>query len=405
MSDRSLLSIDLFCGAGGLTEGFKQAGFQCVLANDIDSDAIETFKMNQEATEAICGPIEEIRPEKYRKALAISKGELDCIVGGPPCQGFSINAPQRLLEDPRNSLFKHYIRFVRAFRPKSIVFENVPGMLSLANGAVLKGIINELQSLGYEVKHRILFAAHYGVPQERWRLIVIGSQRDYIIEHPRPTHQASGRANFTGGKTLVFRKEEYGSTTLKQFVSVKQAIGDLPALKSGEGSEEMKYTMPARSDYSKEMRSGSTAVYNHIAPGIARINIDRLRYIKPGGSWRDLPIRLLPTGMRRARQSDHTKRYGRPLPDGLSGTVMTKMDPHWGAAFHYNQQRTLTVREAARLQSFPDRYLFTGSRVSQYSQVGNAVPVKLARAVAQMIAGALHQQKEPGARAGLEQWG
>jgi DNA (cytosine-5)-methyltransferase 1 len=168
-------------------------------------------------------------------------------------------------------------------------------------------------------------------------------------------------------------------------VTVEQAIGDLPRLEMGEGAEEMSYDRRPNSPFSSAMRGSSRTVYNHFAPQLARQNIERLKYIKPGGSWRDIPHNLLPKGMQAARRSDHTKRYGRLRPDALSGTVMTKCDPHWGAVFLPDQDRSLTVREAARLQSFPDRYRFIGSRVAQYTQVGNAVPVLLARAVGRAL--------------------
>jgi DNA (cytosine-5)-methyltransferase 1 len=378
-------TIDLFCGAGGITEGFRQAGFDCLFANDFDANALTTFQTNHPRTYVLPGPIEGLNPRKIRNALLLGRGELDCLVGGPPCQGFSINAPARFLEDPRNKLFAHYLRFVEEFAPKTLLFENVPGLLSLGGGLVAHRIVNEFAALGYDVSMRILFAAHYGVPQERWRLIILGSRVGGAPAHPKPTHNAVGRANFAGGRTLTFRLDELTRADLRPHVTVAEAIGDLPPLRSGEGCEEMAYTGPPLSGYAKLLRRGSDRVHNHVAPRIASINLARLKYIRPGGSWRDIPFDLLPAGMKRARLSDHTRRYGRLEPEGLSGTVMTKIDPHWGPAFHYDQDRTLTVREAARLQSFPDRYVFTGSRVSQYQQVGNAVPVLMAKAIAESI--------------------
>jgi DNA (cytosine-5)-methyltransferase 1 len=156
----------------------------------------------------------------------------------------------------------------------------------------------------------------------------------------------------------------------------------------------MPYSRPAHSEYAEKLRTGSRHVLNHQAPRISGINLERLTYIPPGGSWRDIPHHLLPAGMQRARRSDHTRRYGRLSPDGMSGTIMTKMDPHWGPAFHYHQDRTLTVREAARLQSFPDTYEFLGTRGSQYEQVGNAVPVFMARAIADEISKTLRPSME-----------
>jgi DNA (cytosine-5)-methyltransferase 1 len=378
-----LTTIDLFCGAGGLTEGFRQAGFLCLFANDLDPEASRTFSVNHPRSELSTSSIEDLNPTEIRESLGLSPGELDCMVGGPPCQGFSINAPTRSLDDPRNALFRHYIAFVRDFRPKTIVLENVPGMLSLHQGYVVKRIVRELEEIGYAASYRILFAAHYGVPQERWRLVILASRLGEAPAHPVPTHAASARANFTGGRTLTLTAPK-GSTLLAQ-VTVEQAIGDLPELEAGAGEEFCPYPRPPNSSYSELMRTGSKILYDHVAPRISHVNLNRLQHIKPGGSWRDIPPSLLPEGMKRARRSDHTRRYGRLLPDGLAGTVMTKMDPHWGPAFHYNQPRTLTVREAARLQSFPDRYLFAGARVSKYRQIGNAVPVLMAKAIALQV--------------------
>src|SRR5208282_1425354 len=168
-------------------------------------------------------------------------------------------------------------------------------------------------------------------------------------------------------------------------VTVGEAIGDLPPIKIGEGSEAIKYTAEPHSDYARAMRYPEGVVFNHFVARLSKQNIERMKYVKPGGSWRDIPHLLLPKGMQRARKSDHTKRYGRLRNDGLAGTVMTKCDPHWGAVFLPDQERSLTVREAARFQSFPDTYQFLGPRVSQYEQVGNAVPVLMAKAIGHEI--------------------
>lgn len=153
----------------------------------------------------------------------------------------------------------------------------------------------------------------------------------------------------------------------------------------GEGGEIVPYKIPAHSDYARLMRSGETVTYNHFAGTLSAQNVERMKHVKPGGSWRDIPWELLPKGMQRARKTDHTKRYGRLRADGLAGTVLTKCDPHWGAVFLPDQNHALTVREAARIQSFPDSYKFLGPRVSQYEQVGNAVPVLMAEAIAQKL--------------------
>jgi len=355
--DKVLTSIDLFCGAGGLTAGFKLAGFRCLYGNDCNPSAIQTFKHNHPETHADSREIEAIDPRSVRQMLQMERGELTVLTGGPPCQGFSINAPERFLDDRRNALFKHYVRFLDEFFPKAFVFENVPGMLSLAGGRIFGQIANEFTKRGYQLSAKILFAAHYGVPQERWRLFLLGSRDGKAPVPPEPTHYAEGRANFRGGRTMTFR--------------VMQSDA---------------YQSKAVSDYARLMRNGNKETYNHYAAILAPQNRERLKYIRPGGSWRDIPHRLLPAGMKRARRSDHTRRYGRLRADGLAGTIMTKCDPHWGPVFLPDQERSLTVREAARLQSFPDDYRFLGSRVSQYEQVGNAVPVLMARAVAEAIA-------------------
>lgn len=184
---------------------------------------------------------------------------------------------------------------------------------------------------------------------------------------------------------MTFRLTESDMTSLLPAVTVSEAIDDLPRLAMGEGSETVEYANKAQSLYSKIMRNPEGITFNHYAAKLSKQNAQRMKYVKPGGSWRDIPHDLLPKGMQRARKSDHTKRYGRLRQDGLAGTVMTKCDPHWGTVFLPDQDRALTVREAARFQSFPDTYRFLGSRVSQYVQVGNAVPVLMARSIAQTI--------------------
>ena len=389
-----LTSIDLFCGAGGFTEGFKQAGFRCLYGNDIDPNAIETFRLNHPQAWADSRQIEKVDPGNVRRKLGLRRGELSVITGGPPCQGFSINAPDRFLEDPRNALFKHYIRFIDEFKPLAFVFENVPGILSLADGHIYERVQNELKKHGYQLSSRILFAAHYGVPQERWRLIIMGSRKGLAPAVPEPTHFASGRANFKGGKTHTIQLLPFDRLALLPHVTVSEALADLPELEMGEGGEVVAYGDISPSNYAKSLRNGNIETYNHYAAKLAPQNRERLKYIKPGGSWRDIPFHLLPKGMKRARKSDHTKRYGRLRGDGLSATIMTKCDPHWGPVFLPSQDRALTVREAARLQSFPDNYRFVGPRVSQYEQVGNAVPVLMAKAIAKAIARHLEGKRE-----------
>jgi DNA (cytosine-5)-methyltransferase 1 len=185
---------------------------------------------------------------------------------------------------------------------------------------------------------------------------------------------------------MTFQLTSEDKERLRPAVTVGNAIGDLPRLEMGHGAEIISYCdKDIVSEYARMMRNSEGVTYNHFAAKLSKQNSERMKHIKPGGSWRDIPHKLLPKGMQRARKSDHTKRYGRLRNDGLASTVLTKCDPHWGAVFLPDQHRSLTVREAARFQSFPDRYRFLGSRVSQYEQVGNAVPVLMAKVIAEHI--------------------
>ena len=389
---KNITTIDLFAGAGGITEGFRQAGATCVFANDFNPYACETFRHNHPGIEMVCGPIQNLDAKAIRKGLSMRKGDLDILVGGPPCQGFSINAPERFLEDPRNSLFKHYLRFVDEFAPKTFMFENVPGMLSLGGGRIFDTIISQMQERGYHTNARILLAAHYGVPQVRWRMIILGSRLSDAPRHPEPSHFYACRPNFKGGATIATRLVPLDELRLKPAVTLADAISDLPSVEAGGGEEMSNYSHGApKSIFVKVIRNGSSKLHNHTANRLSKINLERLNHISPGAAWTSIPHDLLPAGMQKARTSDHTMRYGRLSWKALAGTIMTKCDPHWGAVFHPEQRRTFTVRETARIQSFPDTYRFLGPRVAQYEQVGNAVPVLMAKAIAEQ----LHKHLKP----------
>jgi DNA (cytosine-5)-methyltransferase 1 len=355
--------VDLFCGAGGLSEGFRQAGYHVLAGNDFFDAAGETYAATHRKAKFLPGSIQQYAADDFLKAAGLKAGELDVLVGGPPCQGFSVYNHQRGLHDERSSLYHEYLRIVEGLRPDWVVLENVTGMTSAGGGAAVDAILNGLHALGYEVEAQILKAEDYGVPQERRRIVFIGNRVGLPIRYPEPTHGP--------GK--------------QPFVTVRDAIGDLPLLENGVDVGVTAYACEPQSNYQAELRGGSNSVSNHSAANLAAINLARLKHIPQGGSWRDIPFELLPAGMKRAKRSDHTKRYGRLRWDGLASTILTKCDPHWGAYFHPEQDRTLTVREAARLQSFPDWFEFKGSRTDQYIQVGNAVPPLLGRSVAQAI--------------------
>lgn len=380
------LLIDLFAGAGGLSCGLEMAGFSPILANEIDPNYAETYKRNHPSTEVVVDDIRKICDGNIKKALRLQSGELDLLAGGPPCQGFSINAPIRSLDDERNHLFKDYLRVAEAINPKAILIENVPGIISLGKGTVVEQIYKELNKMGYSVSHRILFAGHYGVPQMRFRttfLAIMGKGK--VIKFPEPTHNATAVANFTSAKELCINVPPLFAQHLKPHTSVWDAISDLPEIEPGNGEGIFGYSALPQNEYQNILRTGSDHIENHICAKLGKINLERLKYIPQGGSWRDIPFELLPAGLKRARRSDHTKRYGRLHPDGLCSTVLTKCDPHWGSFFHPVQNRVISVREAARIQSFPDSYIFHGSTTQQYEQVGNAVPPLLAKAIGETI--------------------
>ncbi|PKM47691.1 MAG: DNA (cytosine-5-)-methyltransferase [Firmicutes bacterium HGW-Firmicutes-8] len=385
-----LYAIDLFCGAGGLSEGLAQAGFQINFASDINKTYTQTHKYNHPNTYVYTDDIRNLSNNQVLELCKVMPGELDLLAGGPPCQGFSINAPIRTMKDDRNHLFKEFLRIAETLNPKYILIENVPGIVSLEKGAVVKAIYYSLNKLGYKVNHMILFAAHYGVPQMRWRTFFIASRlTNGACTFPEPTHYAQGVANFTGGRNLCFKlfsKDSLFGPQLIDHTTVWEAISDLPIISNGGGFDEMQYDSPPLTKYQQQLREGSKTLFNHKAPSLGKINLERMNYIPQGGSWRDIPYDLLPAGLKRARRSDHTKRYGRLDPDGICSTILTKCDPHWGSFFHPTQERTLTVREAARIQSFPDKFRFLGSLTEQYEQVGNAVPPLLAKAIGEIIA-------------------
>lgn len=237
-----LTCIDLFAGAGGLSEGLREAGFRSLYANEVIPQYAATFALNHPGTLVDASDIREVEPAGVREKLGLARGELDLVAGGPPCQGFSINAPTRSAEDRRNHLFRDYLRFVEEFRPRAVLIENVPGLVSFGNGATLHAILESLELLGYSSDVRILYAPHYGVPQTRWRTLVIGLRDggDALAAFPEPRHEAPHRVNFTsklGNRNLVVLPTV---TNLRGHTTVRDAIGDLPGLKNGEPGAEIK---------------------------------------------------------------------------------------------------------------------------------------------------------------------
>lgn len=368
-------AVDLFSGAGGITLGLINSGFNVVYCADIDAACEATHRRNFPQIPFIRDGIEKIKGAEILRIAGLRRGELDLLIGGPPCQGFSILG-QRQIWDPRNGLFHEFLRIAKELAPKCLVIENVTGLATLDSGTVLREIGKAFAEAGYTIDCAELLAAQYGVPQMRWRMFFIGWRSDQGKRggFPAPTHGASGIGDLVPNRTIT-AAESAG------FVTIREAIGDLPVIPAG--GLGTAYRRPPKGEFQAAMREDApAALSNHYAPRLSKQNLLRLRALKPGQDWRDLPRSLLPASMQRALRKDHTRRYRRMKWQGIARTIITRFrDPKSGEYTHPNQHRTISIREAARIQSFPDWFIFEGTCSQQYDQVGNAVPPLLARAV------------------------
>lgn len=372
-------AVDLFSGAGGITLGILNAGFDVRLCSDTAACCEATHNSNFPAIPFIRRDIHDLTGADIRKEAGLGKGELDLLIGGPPCQGFSIIG-QRQLWDPRNGLFRQFMRIAEELVPKVIVIENVTGLATLEQGAVLAELGAAFRAAGYSIDCAELLAAQYGVPQMRWRMFFVGWRNDLGRGggFPMPTHGRAGIGDLVPNRTVP---REYA----EGFVTIRQAIGDLPPVEAGGYATE--YLSDPEGLYQRAMRLSAPArLRNHYAPRLSPQNLERLRRLRPGEDWRSLPHELLPSSMRRALRKDHTRRFRRMEWEGVARTVITRFrDPKSGEYIHPEQHRTISIREAARIQSFPDWFVFEASNSEQYDQVGNAVPPLLAKAVAAEI--------------------
>lgn len=386
-------AIDLFSGAGGITLGLINAGFDVLFCSDIDEACCLTHKRNFPNIPFAREEIEKLRGKDILRATGLKRGQLDLLIGGPPCQGFSIIG-QREIWDARNGLFHDFLRIAEELKPKCIIIENVTGLATLSKGAVLGEIGHAFREAGYAVDCAELLAAQYGVPQMRWRMFFVGWRLDQNRRggFPLPTHGRAGIGDLVPNRTTT-AEDSAG------FVTIAEAISDLPVIEGGEFRTA--YRCSPQSPYQEAMRQGaSKEVFNHYAARLSNQNMVRVRYLKPGQDWRDLPRELLPAGMQRALRKDHTRRYRRMRWGGIARAIITRFrDPKSGEYIHPQQHRTISIREAARIQSFPDWFVFEGSYSQQYEQVGNAVPPLLARAVAveirKMLSAPIGIQKPP----------
>ncbi len=381
VSSKQFTAIDLFSGAGGISLGFTHADFKVLGASDSIATFGRTYEHNFPEHRFVQGDIRDLVGGDFLRATDIAAGELDVLVGGPPCQGFSILG-SRLVFDPRNDLFRHFLRVAKELRPRCLVMENVPGLATLAGGRVLQHILDEFREAGYQVNFAELLAAQYGVPQMRWRMVFVAWRADQKVSFrmgfPKPTHGRTRIGELVPNCAI-------SPEDMRGFVTTRDAIGDLPPTAAGE--ERQTYDSAPKLKYQKLMRQGATnQLFNHYAPKLSPQNVARIEALEPGQDWRDLPLELLPEGMRRAKRKDHTRRYSRMTWEGVPRSIITRFrDPKSGEYMHPEQTRTISIREAARIQSFPDRFEFCGGYSEQYDQVGNAVPPLLAAAIAQEV--------------------
>ncbi len=356
-------AIDLFAGCGGLSLGFRQAGFQITRAVEFDPAIAETYRRNHPGTELI---VDDIR--NVDSSGALRPGEADIIIGGPPCQGFSMAGARirrGFIDDPRNYLFKHYFNVVRSVRPRVFLMENVKGMMTMQGGRIFEEILGTfsdpelLEGAPYHLTHRVLRATDFGVPQKRERLVILGTlepmpELDPLWEETAEEIRAECPAFFDA-------------------VTVRDAIGNMPPTTPG---GEIGNPTPETA-YQRYLASPGETIMNHTSTHHSALAVDRMRRVAAGENFTVLEERI---------NSVHSGAYGRLIWDAPAPTVTTRFDtPAGGRFIHPEEDRTISPREAARLQSFPDGFTFYGPRTTICREIGNAVPPKMAYFLARLI--------------------
>lgn len=337
-------AIDLFCGAGGLALGFKNAGVEVKVGIDNNEEALITFGKNMPGAKAINFDLSNISDD-----LVKNLGHVDIMLGGPPCQGFSI-AGKREASDPRNLLAQSYLKLVKKLSPSVVVIENVPNIMSMNKGHFAEGIVNGLEKLGFRVEIFKLNSSDFGVPQNRKRVFFIALKEGLEI-----------------GGLLEKKKSE-------EIISTEDAVSDLPLLDDHLGYEVMDYNYDPVTEYQKLMRKNASSLFNHQAVDHTDKTKMIISMVPDGGNYKDLPLEY--QGTRKVNIAWTRMNSKRPC-----FTIDAGHNHH----FHYKANRVPTVRECARIQSFPDHFVFYGNRTSQYRQVGNAVPPLLAQKIAETI--------------------
>lgn len=357
--------IDLFCGCGGFSKGFQQAGYNIRLGIDLWKDATVTYKYNFPKAVVLNEDIVTVDGKRILEITNMHKDEVDVIIGGPPCQGFSVSG-KRLIDDERNKLYKNFVRIVSELQPKVFVMENVPGLVRLFNGAFGPQVMEDFVNIGYQVKMKILSSDNYGVPQKRVRVIFVGVRNDIAekveFEYPTPT-TGPGSGN--------------------PAITCEEAISDLDFVPDDIAyPEEIAYELLPLSSYQVKMRDGSSTLLNHSITVHTEKTKSIIAMVPDGGNYKDLPKKLWST--RKVHIAWTRMNSKKPC---------FTIDTGHNHQFHYRANRVPTVRESARIQSFPDSFKFIGIKTSQLKQVGNAVPPLMAEAIAESVAKVLERSE------------
>ncbi len=389
--------LDLFAGCGGLSLGLKCSQIFPTWANESNSDAAKTYALNHPGAQIFQYDAKNLLSEVLKgNVKGLEQGKVDIISGGPPCQGFCEINRFRKIDDPRNSCVELFFRFVEYLKPKVILMENVTGILTLSNGVAITSLIESLNSIGYTTKLYIIQCGSFGLPQNRWRVFLLGHENGKQINFPNPTHLFH-KTVFSGmnkwKKNIVsssFSNENLFSDSLAVTTTVEDAIGDLPYDPETNVDSKSYYTKPASSIYQQVLRNTQLDyTYDHATNKVERITLERFRHIPPGGGWQDLPYDLQPKNLKSYDSTSFASRYGRLKWSNTFTAIVTKPEPYWGRFIHPENDRLLTVRECARAQGFPDSFIFSGSISSRYKQIGNAVPPIVSRLIGEKISEAI----------------
>ncbi len=358
MKPKKLKVLDLFAGVGGLSYDFAQdSSFEIIAANEILPDMAKAYSLNHPEVKMYCTDISDFGIVDLKKDFNISEGEIDLVIGGPPCQAYS-TVGKRLVGDPRGNLFQEYYRVLKEVKPTAFLFENVKGLLSMQKGKLLKHIISIFESLGYVVSFKVLNSADYGAPQIRERVIIIGTKSNKSIKYPKPTHQDISIGQQTIDKTVL------------PYLTLKDALSDLPFIAVGETGYD--YVSEPKNKFQKLMRlNAPEKLMDHNAPKNNKNLVELMKQLPDGGTPKDLPKELRP-------KSGFKNTYCRLWWKRPCTTITRNLStPSSSRCIHPKAARPLTTREGARIQCFPDNYKFYGSRTSKNLQIGNAVPAVL----------------------------